>query len=94
VELMTIQTEERRRTSLRQLLDPIADALTSEAAQALVDLRADPTTQARLDDLAERNQEGQLSVEEFEEYKSLVNASDLIAVLQAKARAALLRRQS
>jgi hypothetical protein len=46
---------------LDRLLDPVGRILTPEAAQQLVDLRADPVAQARIDQLADRNTEGRLS---------------------------------
>lgn len=77
---------------LDRLLDPLRDVLTPEVAQAIADLRADETTQARLDDLAERHHEGQLSAVELGEYQALVSGINLISVLQAKARSVLKRR--
>jgi hypothetical protein len=77
-----------------RLLNPVRDVLTPEVAQAIADLRADETTQARLDDLAERHHEGQLSAEELSEYQALVSGINLISVLQAKARSVLQRRQT
>jgi hypothetical protein len=44
-----------------RLLNPLRDVLTPEVAQAIADLRADATTQERLDDMAECHHEGQLS---------------------------------
>jgi hypothetical protein len=74
---------------LDRLLDPVGRALSPEAARRLIALRADAEAQARMDSLAERANEGLLTEEEREEYHSLVSATSLIAVLQAKARAAL-----
>ena len=51
-------------------------------------------TQARLDELAERHNEGQLSPEDLTEYQALVNGINLTSVLQAKARSVLQPRQS
>ena len=79
---------------LDRLLDPVRDALTPDVAQAIVNLRADPVTQALLEDLAERHHEGRLSPEELADYDALVNAANLIAVLQAKARSVLTPRQA
>ncbi|MBI3325131.1 MAG: hypothetical protein HYZ81_00285 [Nitrospinae bacterium] len=55
-------------------------------ARKLADLRADPTVKARLEDLADKCTEGQLSSEELAEYETYVRAIEFIAVLQAKAR--------
>jgi hypothetical protein len=82
------------RPVLDRLLDPVRDVLTPEVAQALADLRVDATTQAQLDDLAERHHEGQFSPEELATYRALVVGINLISVLQAKARSVLTSRRS
>jgi hypothetical protein len=71
---------------LDRLLDPVTDCLTPDAARQLVALRADPQFQERLDTLADKCTEGQLSPDEREEYETYVRAVHLIAILQAKAR--------
>ena len=71
---------------LDRLLEPVGRALSAEAAQRLVELRADPEAQRRMDELAERCNEGLLTDEERAEYSALVQVGSLIAVLQAKAR--------
>jgi hypothetical protein len=78
--------------TLDRLLDPIRACFTPEVAAQVAGLRADATAQARLDDLAERNAEGTITADEREEYEALVRAGNLIAVLQAKARASLSTR--
>jgi len=90
---METQTAAQTRNVLDRLLNPVRDVLTPEVAQAIADLRADEPTQARLDDLAERHHEGQLSAEELSEYQALVSGINLISVLQAKARSVLKTRQ-
>jgi len=84
---MSALTTELR--TLDQLLDPVRACLTPEVATRIAALRADPTTQAELDLLAEKNAEGQLTPEERAKYEALVRAGNLIAVLQAKARSVL-----
>ena len=86
---MAIQSIIENRHVLDRLLNPIRDVLTPEVAQAIADLRADAATQGRLDHLAERHHEGQLTPEELTEYQSLVSGINLISVLQAKARSVL-----
>jgi hypothetical protein len=71
---------------LNRLLEPVSRCLTPEAARQLVDLRADPQFQERLDALADRCTEGLLTPEEREEYETYVRALHIIAILQAKAR--------
>ena len=52
-------------------------------------LRVDPTVQARLEELADKCTEGQLSGDERTEYETYVQALEFIAVLQAQARSLL-----
>lgn len=76
----------RDTTFLDRLLDPVTESLTPEAARQLVELRADPRFQKRLDTLADKCTEGQLSPDEREEYETYVRAIHVVAILQAKAR--------
>jgi len=69
-----------------RVLDPISRCFTHEAATALVRLRADAEMQRRIDELADKCNEGHLSAEERAEYEAYVWAADLIAILQSKAR--------
>ena len=78
---------------LDRLLEPLAASLSPDVAARIADLRADEAMQSRIDYLAERANEGLLTPEERDEYAGYLHAIDVIAVLQAKARA-LLRRQS
>jgi hypothetical protein len=71
---------------LERLLDPIGRTLTPEVARRWVALQADPTVQVRLEELADKCTEGQLSTEERAEYETDVRAIEFIGVLQAKAR--------
>jgi hypothetical protein len=71
---------------LDRLLDPLSRCLNPEAAERLVQLRADPQLQARIDELAGKCNEGDLTEEERVEYEAYVRTGNLIAILQAKAR--------
>jgi hypothetical protein len=77
---------------LDRVLDPFADCLTTEVALKIVDLRADPETQTRLDALADKANEGLLSEDERAEYAKLREAFHFVTILQAKARAFLDRQ--
>jgi len=74
---------------LDRLLEPLAGCLSPDVAAKVADLRADEAMQARIDYLADRSNEGLLTVEEREEYAGYLHAIDVIAVLQAKARSQL-----
>lgn len=73
-------------TYLDRILDPLAECFTPQVAHRLADLRADTQTQERLDILAAKANEGQLTPDENAEYRQFVDAIDLLAILQAKAR--------
>ena len=73
-------------TVLEEVLEPVARCFTPDVARQIASLRADPALQARLDDLASKANEGELSEGEREQYEAYVEAIDLIAILQAKAR--------
>jgi hypothetical protein len=75
--------------ALDRILDPVGRALTPEVAWRLVALRVDAKTQARVDRLARRCNDGKLTAGERAEYETYVTAIDFVAVLQAKARAVL-----
>lgn len=77
---------------LDRLLTPVGDCLTPDVARHLVGLRASPEVQARLEELADKSTEGQLSAEEQAEYATAVSAIEFISVLQAKARRLLQQR--
>ena len=71
---------------LDRVLDPIMECFTPDVARRLADLRADPELQARVDELADKANEGELSIEEGLEYDKFREAYHLVTVLQAKAR--------
>jgi uncharacterized protein YnzC (UPF0291/DUF896 family) len=76
---------------LDRILDPLGSMLTPEVARKLVKYRFDAKARARIEKLARKCNEGDLSEEERREYETYVNAMDFIAILQAKARARLKR---
>ena len=75
---------------LDRFLNPVRDILTIEVARGIADLRADAATQERIEDFAHRHHEGQLNSDELSEYEALVNGTNVMAVLQAKARSVLM----
>ena len=78
-------------SALSRFLDPVTSLLTPEVARRIVDFRADEKTQERLDELAQKSNEGLLTSEERTEYEGYVRAIDLITILQLKARTLLER---
>jgi hypothetical protein len=77
---------------LDRLLDPLTDALTSESASALLNLRTDPDIEARVEELRRKANEGTLTPAEDAEYKDFVEAVDVVSIVQAKARRFLSRQ--
>lgn len=77
---------------LDRLLDPLTDALTPESASALLNLRADPEVEARINELRRKANEGTLTSVEEAEYKDFVEAVDIVSLVQAKARRFLSRQ--
>lgn len=76
-------------TVLNRALAPIGDCLTSGATRQLLKLKLDKKSQARLDLLAEKCTEGELTIEERDEYESSVLTLELVTLLQAEARVTL-----
>ena len=74
---------------LDRLLDPLGDAMPVEYARKLVELRASSTDQARIDELADKCNEGLLTDEERREYDEYLEAIHFVGALQRKARRAL-----
>jgi hypothetical protein len=81
-----VMAETTDNTVLDEVLDPVARCFTPDVARQIADLRAGPRLQARLDELAAKANEGALSEQERRQYEEYVEAIDLIAILQAKAR--------
>jgi hypothetical protein len=69
-----------------RVFEPISRCLTPAVARRIVKLRADPKLDARIHELAEKANEGQLSTAERAEYDTYVRAIHFFTVLQSKAR--------
>ena len=76
---------------LAKILDPVAHCFTPEVAKRVAELRADPAVQARVDELAEKCNEGAITPEEMAEYDAYIQAMDVVAVLQKKGRALIVQ---
>ncbi len=71
---------------LDRMLDPVSRCFDAESAKRLLDLRLDPSVQARVDELATKANEGLLTTSERAEYEAYINTDDFIAILKLKAR--------
>jgi hypothetical protein len=65
---------------------PVLRMVFPEKAQAVLQFTPDPALQARIDELASKSTEGQLTEPERAEYEGYVRANKFIAVLQRQAR--------
>ena len=79
---------------LERILAPVSRCLTPEAARKLVEARADSAAQRRIDKLADKSTEGELTPAERAEYEAYVAAGTVIAILQAHARQVLASNES
>lgn len=70
--------------------DGLLQFFTRQQAEALVRYRGDQSLVSRIETLAERNNEGELTAAERAEYEGYVRANKFIALLQAKARKLLI----
>lgn len=76
-------------TVLDRFLQPFTDCLTLDVAQRIVNLHLDFQSQTRLEELATKANEGQLTEAERQEYEEFVEGIDLIGILKARARTVL-----
>jgi hypothetical protein len=66
---------------------PVMKIVLPERAEEVVEFRADPELQARIEELARKSSEGELSDAERAEYAGYARANKFIAILQRQARA-------
>ena len=71
---------------LSTLIEPLGRCLTPASAREIMALRADETARRRIEELADKCDQGQLTPAEQAEYQLFVEVGDLVAILQAKAR--------
>jgi hypothetical protein len=86
VTLFSMSSMENSHTAFHRGTAPIFAILTSDQTLRLSQLQADPAVAVKVEQLAEKANEGLLSSEERAEYEGYVEANNLLAVLQAEAR--------
>jgi hypothetical protein len=74
---------------LDQLLAPV---ITPDVARKIIALKLDEETLRLLEELGDKANEGTLTADERETYEAYIEANDLIAIFQAKARRVLAER--
>jgi hypothetical protein len=65
---------------------PVLQIVLPEKAEAVAHFRADPSLQGRIEELAAKSTEGQLTAPEAQEYAGYVRANKFVAILQRHAR--------
>ena len=71
---------------LSTYIEPIADGLTLPQAQQILAIVPSDKLIARVEELAEKSENGSLTAEERTEYEYYVDVDDVIGLLKAKAR--------
>ncbi len=74
---------------MRPMLDPITESIGRETAQLFANLQPTTAMIARLEVLGDKCNEGELTPKERAEYEMYVQVGDLFAILNAKAKQAL-----
>ena len=69
-----------------RVTDPLLQFFTADQARGIVQYRGDAALQHRIEELAAKANEGELSDAERSEYEAYVRANKFVAILQAKAR--------
>jgi hypothetical protein len=76
----------------RTVFDAITDFLATEPSpQQIIDYFLPEDLQARADELADKNGEGELTLEEREELQEFLNADDMFSLLKSKMKLKLKR---
>ncbi|HMO87034.1 MAG TPA: hypothetical protein PKC18_19165 [Lacipirellulaceae bacterium] len=74
---------------LSSYLEPLAEGLTLQQARRIVDTKPTAKLRARVEELADKANEGTLTADERAEYEYYVEVDDVIGLLKAKARQVL-----
>ena len=72
-----------------RVIGPEKNGLSPEAARSLLELGFSEQDQSRMNDLAQKNQEGLLTAAERQELESYVKVGDVLSLLHLKARKSL-----
>jgi hypothetical protein len=74
-----------------RIIEPENNGLSPEVARAFLKLRFSERDKARMNELAEKNQEGWLTAEERRELESYVKVGDVLSLLHLNARKSIKR---
>ncbi len=64
---------------------PVMEIVLPDKADAVIRFRADPELEARIEELARKSTEGQLTEDERAEYAGYVRANKFVAILKRQA---------
>ncbi len=73
-------------TAFERGVGPLLRIVLHDKAETVVNFRVDPTLRSRIEELATKSTEGELSAAERAEYEGYVRANKFIALLQRQAR--------
>jgi hypothetical protein len=69
-----------------EMLEPLTEALSPDAARAFAELKTPASVQSRVDELATKCNEGALTDQERADYEKYVRVGNLFALIKAKAK--------
>ena len=84
-----MQTDTSEAAIFARLFEGQNGILSQSVARKLLDLNFSESDQQRMEELAQRNQQGRLTAQEREEFANYVKVGDLLAILHSKARQSL-----
>jgi hypothetical protein len=64
---------------------PVMEIVLPDRADAIIHFRADPQLEARIEELAQKSTEGQLTDDERAEYAGYIRANKFVAILKRQA---------
>lgn len=73
-------------TIFHRVLEPIPRSLPPEKTQQIAQAEADERFQQRVEDLARKANEGELTADERREFQAYIDAGDVVATMRAVAR--------
>jgi len=73
-------------------IGPLLRLVLPEKAAEIASVEADPQLRERIEELATKNTEGELTPEELAEYSGYVRANKFVAIFQRRAREMLAKR--
>jgi hypothetical protein len=92
--MSTTQTDTSEAAIFARLFEGRNGTLSQPLARKILTITFTETDQDRMEELAQRNQQGRLTIQEREELANYVKVGDLLAILHSKARQALKKHKT